>query len=338
MDVSIIIINYRTPQLIINCLDSIHKFTSGISFEIIVVDNDPENGGGELVRRAYPEITWINAPSNDGFGIANNRGMAVARGKYFLLLNADTLITDNVIHRCYERLNVRTDIIACGALQYYADGTPMPFYQSFNDFRRTFFILPISNTVDRVVKKLYPDPQHADPDQYDWLVGAFIFLRREGFEKTGGFSDDFFMYGEDVEWSGRLGKLGKLCYFKDCKFIHLENNNPFRRTNISWINRFSTQMQISNFLWVRKQYGMFQYLLLIVHYIFMIPVIYGWKMAFNLKKDGNPFTELRTQHIYVRKTRVILKYFWRTLLLKKGLYKIKPEENIDLLTAVHEQR
>ncbi|MCF0065389.1 glycosyltransferase family 2 protein [Dyadobacter chenwenxiniae] len=338
MDVSIIIINYRTPQLIINCLDSIYRFTSGISFEVIVVDNDPGNGGGELVRKSYPEIKWIDSPSNEGFGIANNRGMAVAKGKYFLLLNADTLITDNVIYRCFERLNVRTDIIACGALQYYADGSPMPFYQSFNEFRRTFFILPISNAVDKVIKKFYPDPQYADPDQHDWLVGAFIFVRREGFEKTGGFSDDFFMYGEDVEWSGRLGKLGKLCYFKDCKFIHLENNNPFRRTNISWINRFSTQMQISNFLWVRKQYGMFQYLLLIVHYISMIPVVYIWKMALNLRKHGDPFIELRTQHIYVRKTRVILKYFWRTLLLKKGLYKIKPEENIDLLTAVHEQR
>ncbi|MCE7067631.1 glycosyltransferase family 2 protein [Dyadobacter sp. CY326] len=338
MDVSIVIINFRTPQLIINCLDSIYKFTSGVSFEIIIVDNDPENGGGDLVKNHYPEITWINSPSNDGFGIANNRGMSVAKGKYFLLLNADTLLIDNVIGRCFDRMNVRTDIIACGALQHYADGTPMPFYRSFNEFRRTFFILPPSNAVEKLVKKFYPDPQYADPDQHDWLVGAFIFLRREGFEKTGGFSDDFFMYGEDVEWSGRLGKLGKLCYFKDCIFLHLENNNPFRRTNISWINRFSTQMQVSNFLWIRKQYGIMQYLLLITHYLLMIPVIYIWKMAFNLKRYGNPFTELRTQYIYVRKTRVILKYFWKTLFVRKGLYKIKPNENIDLLTAIHEQR
>jgi len=73
--------------------------------------------------------------------------------------------------------------------------------------------------------------------------------------------------------------------------------------------------------------------MLILHYIFMVPVIYGWKMLLNLRKNGNPFSELRTQYIYVRKTRVLLKYFWKTLFLRKGLYKIKPQENIDLLTA-----
>ncbi|WP_439555362.1 glycosyltransferase family 2 protein [Dyadobacter sp.] len=333
MDVSIIIINYRTPQLIINCLKSIYQFTSGVTFEIIIVDNDPENGGGALVRDTFPEVRWIDLPSNPGFGIANNKGMSIANGTYFLLLNADTLVTDNVIGRCFQRMNERPDIIACGALQYYPDGTPMPFYKSFNEFRKTFFIVPPAGFIERAINKLYPEPEYQDPDQYDWLVGAFIFLRREGFEKTGGFSDDFFMYGEDVEWSGRLSKLGKLCYFKDCIFIHLENNNPFRRTNISWINRFSTQMQVSNFLWVRKQYGAFQYLLLILHYLLMVPVVFGWKIAFNIKSRRHPFSELRTQRIYVRKTGVLLKYFWATLFLKKGSYKIKPSENIDLLTA-----
>jgi GT2 family glycosyltransferase len=333
MDVSIVIINYRTPQLIINCLNSIYKYTSGVTIEVIVVDNDPKNGGSDQVLEAYPDVQWINMEFNAGFGIANNRGMSVAKGKYFLLLNADTLVTDNVIGRCFDRMNARQDIMACGALQYYADGTPMPFYKSFNEFRKTFFILPPSGLVDKAISKLYPEPNYADPDQYDWLVGAFIFVRREGFEQTGGFSNDFFMYGEDVEWSGRLGKLGKLCYFQDCTFVHLENDNPFRRTNISWINRFSTQMQVSNFLWIRKQYGIFQYLLLILHYLIMTPVVFVWKMLFNLKKDGNPFSELRTQYIYVRKTRVLLKYFWKTLFLKKGLFKIRPDENIDLLTA-----
>jgi len=335
MDVSIIIINYRTPQLIINCLDSIYAKTSNIKFEVIIVDNDPANGGGDMVKKVYPDIKWINMDYNAGFGRANNAGMAAASGDYFLLLNADTLVTDNVIGRCFDRLNLRQDIIAGGALQYYANGTPMPFYTSFNGFRKTFYILPPNQSIDKIINKLYPEPKYSDPDQYDWLVGAFIFLRRKGFELTGGFSDDFFMYGEDVEWSGRLGKLGKLCYFKDCTFVHLENENPFRRTNISWINRFSTQMQVSNFLWIRKQYGVLPYLILILHYVSMIPVVFIWKMILNLKNSGNPFSELKTQNIYLRKTKVLLKYFGRTLFLKKGLYKIDPADNIDLLTSSH---
>lgn len=333
MDVSIIIINYKTPQLLLDCLKSIYVHTTGVEFELIVVDNDPEHCDGQLIRERYPTVQWIDMPYNAGFGRANNRGMSVAKGKYFLLLNADILLFDNIIGRCFERMNQRDDIIACGALQLYADRTPMPFFQSFNDFRRSFFILPPSNFIDRVMKKIYPEPVYADPDQYDWLVGAFVFVRREGYERTGGFSEDFFMYGEDVEWSGRLGKLGKLCIFEDCQYIHLENKNPFRRTNISWINRFSTQMQVSNFLWIRKQYGLLAYLNLVTHYIVMTPVILAWRMALNIKESGNPFSKLGTQRIFLRKTRVLLKYFWKTALLKKELYKIDPSDNIDLLTA-----
>jgi GT2 family glycosyltransferase len=332
MDVSIIIINYRTPQLIINCLKSIYEFTSGVKFEIIIVDNDPENGGGNLVREVYPEIKWIDMSYNSGFGRANNEGMKVASGRYFLILNADTLVTDNVIGCCMERMDKRSDIAAAGALQYYANGTPMPFYKSFNEFRKTFFILPPSGLIDKVLNKLYPEPKYSDADQYDWLVGAFVFVRKETIEKSGGFDEDFFMYGEDVEWSGRMGKHGKLCYFQDCTFIHLENDNPFRRTSISWINRFSTQMQVSNMLWVRKQYGVGTYLLMILHYVTMIPVIFVWKMVSNIKKDGNPFSELKTQGIFTRKTGVLLNYFWPTLLGKKHLFKIKPSENIDLIS------
>lgn len=332
MDVSIIIINFRCPELIINCLHSIYTFTKKVSFEIIIVDNDPINGDGERLRTIYPDIKCIDMDYNAGFGRANNKGMAAASGKYFLLLNADTLLTDNIIDRCFDRMNTRKDIIALGALQHYADNTPMPFYRSFNEFRRTFFILPPGNTVDKIMHRLYPDPSHKDPQQYDWLVGAFIFTRREGYEKTGGFSEDFFMYGEDVEWSWRLGLLGKLCIFDDSTYIHLENKNPFRRTHISWINRFSTQMQVSNLLWIRKQYGILAYLTLIIHYVTMIPVVYLWKIVNNLR-SGSPVTELDTQHIYLRKTQVLLKYFTRTLFLKKGMYKILKKENIDLLTS-----
>lgn len=330
MDVSIIIINYRTPQLILDCLKTVYDHVREVSFEIIVVDNDPNRGGKDLVLAQYQEIQWIDMSYNSGFGRANNAGMNVARGEYFLLLNADTLLTDNVVKRCFERMESRHDVAACGALQQYADGTPMPFYRSFNEFRKTFFILPPSGFFNRILDKIFPEPHYDDPDQHDWLTGAFVFVRSAAVRLAGGFDEDFFMYGEDVEWSARLGKVGKLCYFRDCTFIHLENNNPFRRTNISWINRFSTQMQVSNMLWIRKQYGIFAYLATLVSNLLMIPVILVWKMAINLKKEGDPFSDLRTQRIYIKKSGILLHYFFKTLVGKRHLYKIKETENIDL--------
>ncbi|WP_373511542.1 glycosyltransferase family 2 protein [Persicitalea sp.] len=330
MDVSIIIVNYRTPQLILDCLATVYRYTREVTFEVIVVDNDPERGGKDQVLSRHSEVRWIDMTYNSGFGRANNAGMKVAEGRYFLLLNADTLLTDDVISRCVQRMDIRPDVAACGALQYYADGTPMPFYRSFNEFRKTFFIVPPSDFLQRVINKLLPEPHYDDPDQHDWLTGAYVLVRREVVNAAGGFDEDFFMYGEDVEWSGRLGKVGKLCYFKDCTFIHLENNNPFRRTSISWINRFSTQMQVSNFLWIRKQYGTGAYLFSIASNLLMIPVIMVWKMSVNVRKHGNPFAELRTQRIFIKKNGVLLKYFFKTLFNKKHLYKIKESENIDL--------
>ena len=330
MDVSLIIVNYRTPQLIIECLTTVSEYVKGITFEVIIVDNDPDRGGKALVLAQFPAVHWIDMSYNSGFGRANNAGMKVAKGTYFLLLNADTLLTDNVVKRCFDRMESRPDVAACGALQYYADGTPMPFYRSFNEFRRTFFILPPSGFSDRILNKLFPESRYADPDQHDWLIGAFVFVRNEAVRLAGGFDEDFFMYGEDVEWSARLTNVGKLCYFRDCTFIHLENNNPFRRTHISWINRFSTQMQVSNMLWIRKQYGALAYLATLFSNLSMIPVILVWKMAINLKKEGNLFSDLRTQRIYMKKNGVLLNYFFKTLMGKKYLYKIKESENIDL--------
>ncbi|PWJ57029.1 hypothetical protein CLV98_109138 [Dyadobacter jejuensis] len=330
MDVSIIIVNYRTPQLIINCLKSVYQHTTNLQFEVIVVDNDPENGGQNLVQAEFPGVRWINMEQNVGFGIANNRGMELATGKYLLLLNADTLLVDPVIETFYDRMESRPDIIAAGAMQYYADHTPIPYHSSFNAIHKTMYLVPPGALFTRLLDRLFPEPQYQDPNECDWLVGAFIFLRSNGFAQTGGFDENFFMYGEDVEWCKRLGQLGKIYYFKDCKFLHLENNNPFRRTDISWINRFGTQMQVSNLLWVRKQFGPFTFLFLMLHYLSMIPVIYIWKIVLNIRMGKKPFGELRQQGLYTKKVMVMTRYFWKILLNKRYLFKILPSENIDL--------
>ncbi len=332
MDVSIIIINYRTPELILDCLASLYRLTRGVTFEVVVVDNDPANGKKEMITGRYPDLKWLDMPYNAGFGRANNAGMELAEGRYFLFLNADTLVTDNVVGRCVHRMDASPDTAACGAHQRYADGTPIPFYRSFNEFRKTFFIVPPGGIWQKLLDALLPEPVYEDPEQFDWLVGAFLMVRREAVEKVGGFEPSLFMYGEDVEWSGRLGTTGKLCYFSDCSFIHLENKNPFRRTRISWINRFSTQMQVSNLVWVRKQYGLGAYLLILFHYLTMVPVVYLWRIVVNIRETGHPFSRFDAQVIFLKKVKVLCRYFFKTVDYSRHFFKIKPEENIDRLT------
>jgi GT2 family glycosyltransferase len=328
MTVSIIIVNYKSAQLTINCIDSIKKFTQKISFEVVVVDNDSQDDSEKIIKTSHPDIVWVQTGYNAGFSRGNNAGFRVASGDYLLLLNADTLLFEDTISLTFKRLQERPDIAVIAGLQVNPDMSPMYYYRNRNDFRKFLYVVP--NRFEKVLDTFFPQPQFTDPNQAELPCGAFMMLSRETLQKAGNMDEDFFMYAEDFEWASRLRKVGKLCYFEDIKFIHLEKPSPFRRTNITPINRFGTQMQVSNLLWIRKEYGVLPYLLLIFHYTTLAAFFYIWKMSVNISKLRNPFTELKSQKIMLLKTGVYLKFFWKTLFKKKGFYKIAEADNIDL--------
>ncbi len=329
MDVSIVIVNYHSAQLAIESIDSIKKYTKTTNFEIIVVDNDSQDDSESLLKNAHPDVIWLQTGYNAGFSRANNAGFKIAKGKYVLLLNADTLIFDDVLEKCFQKMENDTSIASIGGLQLDADKSPMNYYRNSAIFIRTFYIFPQLNFITNLIHKFIPEPIYDDVNQTDMLVGAFMYVRKEAIDKVGGLDENFFMYGEDNEWSGRLRKVGKLCYFDDIQFIHLENKSDFRRTKISWVNRFSTQMQVSNLLWIRKEKGLLAYLFLIFHYITLGISFYIWKITVNIFHFRNPFFQLDNQKIFALKTWVVLKFFWKTVFNQEGFYKIAPEDNID---------
>jgi GT2 family glycosyltransferase len=329
MDISIIIVNYNSAYLAVDCIHSIKKYTQGISFEVIVVDNDSQDESETLLKTAHPDVIWVQTGYNAGFGRANNKGFENSTGKYLLLLNADTLLFDNVLKKSFDKMESDNSISAIGGLQLNDDKSPMPYYRNSALIRRTFYILPQKQFINNLLEKWIPEPVYEDQNQTDMLVGAFMMVRKSVVEKVGGLDESFFMYGEDNEWSGRLRQEGKLCYFPDIQFVHLENQTAFRRTKISWVNRFSTQMQVSNLLWIRKERGILAYLLLIFHYVSLVIIFVSWKVLVNLLKFRSPFFQFENQKIFALKTGILLKFFWKTLFNKKGFYKIAPEDNID---------
>jgi GT2 family glycosyltransferase len=326
IDLSIIIVNYKTEDLIIDCLLSVYEHTKDVSMEILVVDNAYQKEGEEKVKAIFRNVRWIDMRYNAGFSRANNAGIKVAKGEYILLLNADTLMIDNAIGKAISRLRERPDIAAIGGLQLYKDLSEMPYYRTINDIRKTFYILPNKPFFDNLIEKLLPKANFSDPNETNNLVGAFVITPKKVIEKVGMLDEDFFMYGEDLEWVGRLNKAGKLCYFEDIKFVHLVNESPFRRTQISFVNRFSTQMQVSNLLWIRKE---FAYLILILNYTLLVPLFWIAKILSNIRYHGKVFYQLDSQKLFTLKVGVLLKYSWKTLLNKPYFYQIKPTENID---------
>lgn len=332
-DISVILVNYKTPALTVAAMASVCEHNPDLDLEFIVVDNDSGDDSESRIRSAHPGVVWHPMGYNSGFGRANNAGMKLARGRYFLLLNADTLQTGPVLTECLRRMEREPEIVASAPVQLYPDGSPMPYYTSFADIRRTFYILPLRPFFQNLLEKLIPAPRYADPRQHDWLVGAFLLVRRGAALQTGGFDKHLFMYGEDIEWCGRLGKLGKLCYFTDLGFLHLENPSAFRRDNPSYVNRFSVQMQVSNLYWLRKQYGVGAVVSVLLNYALLVPVFFGWKLTLNLLKGKPPMAEMRNQRLFARKTRALFRYFWPIVLRQNRFFKIKPEDNVDAFAA-----
>jgi GT2 family glycosyltransferase len=142
--------------------------------------------------------------------------------------------------------------------------------------------------------------------------------------RAGGLDESFFMYGEDVEWGYRLGKQGRMLLLQDASFIHLEygSSDSNQQHIVTHINRFKPQIQVSQLLWVRKQYGIGAYLVLILHYVVMIPIVYVWKIAVNLRDRRLPWADLGNQHAFTRQVGIFLRFFWRTLVNQPGFYKV----------------
>jgi GT2 family glycosyltransferase len=329
MDVSIVFVNYKTEALLLDCLRSIYAHTEGLNFECIVVDNHFVPGQNEAILASYPQTNWINSGGNIGFSKANNIGLQAAKGKYVLFLNADTLVIDSSITRAFEHLINDTRLVAVGGIQLDENLKPIPFYRTLNDVRRDFYIVPNKPIFHQLINLLLPKQSFSSPEETNNLVGAFLMASKENLLRIQGWDEDFFMYAEDAELSFRLSKLGKLAYYEDVQFIHLIQDNPFRRTNYSWVNRFSMQIQVSNILWVRKNYGVLAFLVIYANYTLLAPIFWIWKIVLNLLKGKKWKHDTQNQQIFGQKVILLLRYFFPILFLKKGPYRLKADENID---------
>src|SRR5579862_7635669 len=103
-ELSIIIVNYKTPGLVTDCIETIYRETTGISYEVIVVDNASGDDSRQRIMGAFPDVRWIQMEYNAGFARANNMAIRQSSGASVLLLNSDTLIEDGAVEGCYRAL------------------------------------------------------------------------------------------------------------------------------------------------------------------------------------------------------------------------------------------
>ncbi len=306
---SIIIVNYQSIDLVLDCIESVCRFNS-FEMEIIIVNNDASSDNHKILNR-FPFVTWISMGYNAGFARANNAGMKAAKGTTFLLLNPDTIAIDDSLTKCFERLN-HSEFIAAGVQQLNIDGTPQI---SGNFFVKGGLnhLLPIPYWGDFIrwlgykAKAKVPNVQEAKAiEEVDWINGAFLMVKKLAVEKAGLMDEDFFLYGEEVEWCSRLRKVGTLAIFGDMKMIHLEGATINKAQNApgkGYYNLFDKkglQLIVSNHLRVRKQYGVLWFLFLLLNYSWGVFVFFIFSTLHHLVSLRNPFGDWKKVFAFSR--------------------------------------
>jgi GT2 family glycosyltransferase len=293
LDISIIIVNYRSASLILDCLKSIELATSELEKEIIIVDNDSKDNSRELITGKYPFVNWIQMGYNSGFARANNEGIRHSSSPVILLLNGDTIIENNAITKCLRQF-ITEDCVACGVQLLNVDRTPQI---SGNYFMKGGLnhLLPLpylgkflrSITLSLGIKKTNVS-EARDRIEVDWINGAFLMAKRSAIEKSGLMDEDFFLYAEEAEWCSRLRKHGKLCIYGNCNVIHLQGetaNEVYQSSGKGYQNLFDRkglQIMISNLVRIRKQYGISWFLFILAIFIMDIPIFFIGYLISNL--------------------------------------------------------
>jgi GT2 family glycosyltransferase len=258
MDLSVVIVNYNVKHFLEQCLCSVEKAMGYDKFEVevLVIDNHSQDHSLDYLQPIFPCVKFISNDRNVGFAKACNQGWEVAKGKYVLFLNPDTIVAEDCFSKCISFLETHPDAGAVGVKMLDGHGKflkeskrafPSPVTSLFKlfGFARVF---PKSKTFSSYhLGHLHEDRNH----EVDVLAGAFMMLRRKVLEEVGSFDEVFFMYGEDVDLSYRIQKAGyKNYYIAEANILHFKGEST-KKGSLNYVRMFYNAMSI----FVRKHYG-----------------------------------------------------------------------------------
>jgi len=257
MDVSVCIVNWNTRDLLHTCVRSIREKTSGLSYEIIIVDNDSHDGSAEMIKNEFPDCTLIQS-DNVGFAKGNNKAIHKAKGNYILFLNPDTELVTNAVCGMFSFLEDKKEFGAVGCKLINPDGSiqytcactfPTPF-------RQLCYIFGLNKLFPK--SKLFTSSEldywdHMNDSVINALSGACIMVRKSIIDSIGGFDEGTFMYSEDLDLCFRIKKYGwKIYYLASETIIHRSGSSSAKQKN----KNFATLMvKQSNYYFLKKNFG-----------------------------------------------------------------------------------
>ena len=256
MQLSIVIVNHNVRHFLEQCLHSVRKAVEGIDSEVIVVDNASRDGSRDYLLSRFPKVKYIWNTENRGYAKANNQGLKLCSGRFILFLNPDTLLSEACLRLCIRHLEQNPGTGAMGVrmldgsgrfLKESRRGFPTPAAALFK-----LFGLSLLFPKSRVFAGYHMG--HLDPMQNhaaEVLSGAFLMVRRDVLDRVGGFDEDFFMYGEDIDLSYRIRKAGFTNqYLADAPILHFKGAST-EKNRLLYVKMFYKAMAV----FAKKHYG-----------------------------------------------------------------------------------
>ena len=297
IQVSIIIINYNTFELTCQCIQSILDKTQLVSFEIILVDNASVECDPEMFKEKYPFIKLIKSDINLGFSKGNNLGIKASKGEVILLLNSDTLMINDAISICYNRIIYDTSIGVITCNISFQDGrfqwSGFRFPSIFNEFQKAFRIYKFYGSNWKKIVYLGIESNKSEFEA-DWLIGAFFMFRKNILEffPENKLHDQFFMYEEYVYWSYFIkNNLNfKNIVLNKAKIIHYINGSKVNYGDQTFHNIVHKYRQ----QWMLKEKGT----LYTVVYLVFVLIFDSTKRRYPYLKFNKEILKLITETIY----------------------------------------
>jgi len=231
LDISIIIVNWNTKDLLQECLASIYKTVNKITFEVWLVDNASADGSVEAAKKRYPDINVIQNEQNLGFAAANNLAFKQMKGNYALLLNTDAALIDNAAEELFYFMEDRPKAgMACGQLLN-TDGSKQNSIANYPSLlslfcNETFLRILLPNKFPSKRK------EYSYPIEVDSCIGACMIVRKEAMDQVGTFDEGYFFYLEETDWAYRMKQAGWGVFFvPSARIFHAQGKSVGNTAN-----------------------------------------------------------------------------------------------------------
>ncbi len=221
-DVSVILVNWNTRELVLESLRSLYATKGAPSMEVLVVDNGSSDGSVEAIRTAFPQVILLEKPKNIGFAKANNEALGRAKGENILLLNTDVILQEDTVAALLKFMRDTPEAGIGGAQLLNSDGTKQ---NSFDNFP-TLFSEGLNKSLLRLLfPKWFPGKglPFSEPVQVESVIGACMMVRKEAVDEVGPMDEDYFLFLEETDWCFRMRERGwKVYLVPQARAVHLQ--------------------------------------------------------------------------------------------------------------------